>query len=167
MPIKYRVDETEKLAIAVITGDINPHETPMLLRQIQVDGIAKDVLVLLKDTRVRSSADYENARSAIEFCTPDADAYRTAVVAPSDSAFRLMRLYHSYRLGAVERSRIFQDIRHATWWLGLKDEPEIDVDDPEWQYIIDTSPAETHHLHSLGSHSRYLPPFSRNSSVRQ
>ena len=164
MPIRYRVDGKRNLVVAAITGDINRREIPMFLRQTQRDRVAKALLVLLKDGKAKSPDYFENAKSAIELCGPDANEYRTAIVADSDRAFGLMRLYHSYRFGAVVRSRVFRDIKYAFQWIGLRNEFEIAADataSVDWDYVIDDSPSDPDQLNPVGMQRGYLRPFSR------
>lgn len=127
MSIRYRVDRVRGLLITFVTGRVSVEEVVRYLDQIVADPETDecDELVIVRDAdlkEISSEGVRRIARHASKVTTRD--DFRTAVVAPSDAEFGLLRMFEAFRERAEGNFGVFRDLESARVWLRVDALPE-------------------------------------------
>lgn len=136
MPIVFRVDHAHRIVVAVAHGVIVPEEMFEYQRELEaLPGIAgyDELVDMTPVTRIEESGSPRIRHLATVAASGDSPASRTrfAIVAPTDLAFGLGRMYQAYRAGepgSTKEVGVFRSMDEARAFLGI----EGPLAPPDW-----------------------------------
>jgi hypothetical protein len=127
MPIDFTIDKERKVLVACARGELSDADLLDYGQRLLDDPEIKQAdheLVDLTDVSSGSLISAEGVRELARFWRGEYDriaAGKLAIVAPSDLAFGLGRMYQMLRDDGPDRIRIFRDMEEAWDWLGEPD----------------------------------------------
>ena len=129
MPLSHRVLEDGLLVVSDASGDLGDDELLDYMQRLDADESIRPTARSLVDFSSLDSCEVGSetvraaARIAEEWYTP-AKSYRVAVVAPSDVAYGLARMYATLADGNASAVRTFRTREDALRWLEIEEPPE-------------------------------------------
>jgi hypothetical protein len=124
MTITSRVDKARRLILSEASGTLTNEDVLKYTEWVRSDPTLAefDMLMDLSGAeRVEVTSDgLRNAALRIPSRDKAQENYRVAIVAQSDFAFGMSRMYEMLRAGAVGEVRVFRDIIEAKKWLGIE-----------------------------------------------
>ena len=138
MPLEIRVEPTKRLRYAVARGRLTDRDLLEAWGDALADPSYDPALDSLVDMSEADSFEVtpegaQRLADVMVMCAkepPPGTRPRVALVAPTDVAFGMARMYQSIRAsgGAPSEHRVFREMAEARAWLGL--EPEGDREGP-------------------------------------
>ena len=132
MPIDHHIDHARKLVVARGAGVVTDQEVFGYQRDVwsrpEVKGY--DELVDMSDAQSFDFGSSDSARSLASLSAsndPPEGGGRLAIIAPSDAAFGIARMYRSYRELQAKTTKmveVFRKREDAFAFLGIEDEVE-------------------------------------------
>ena len=131
MPITYRIDARRSLVVTTISGHIHEAELRAHAAAAAADPAAQACMRTIVDISqwVEVAVD---SKVVAELAMTSGDVARApgrqvAVIAPTDTAYGLSRVFQGFRSGAnASEMRVFRNRAEAEAWLGLPPQTGID-----------------------------------------
>lgn len=128
MPIEHRIDHQRRLVMARVFGKLGPHEMVQYQRTVwSAPEIASyDELVDMTDVEeipMVSPGQMQMLATVSATMDPPATCAKFAIVAPSDLAFGLGRMYQAFRglqTEGTKEVRVFRTEAEALAYLGIE-----------------------------------------------
>lgn len=121
MPISYEVNETNKLLIMTLVGEVSLDEITTMQIEMVTDSSVRACVKCLVD--LESSIPVDGSppwmRSIAAQTKEGGDLVQMAIVAPDDLRFGLSRAYEAYVNDAPYETHVFKTRPEADEWLGL------------------------------------------------
>jgi hypothetical protein len=122
MGMNYRIDAARALVLTRVWGTFSNDDLRDGISRLMADPRFDDQFRSLVDMRDVSTITVDAPVVAQTARTPlFARGVRRAIVAPSDHAFGIARMYASYAEGDETEIAVFRDLAEAEAWLGLGD----------------------------------------------
>ena len=127
MPIRYRIDRELALVFTTVEGVVDDEDVLGYVREFPNDPDFEPGCGGLIDARglERIEVTGDGVRSAAHLTARLAEVFRgakVAIVAVTDAAFGVARMYQGVRGEVPYEIRIFRDLAEARRWLGLPEE---------------------------------------------
>lgn len=127
MSLEYRSDRASGLTVTVAEGRITVDDVRRYIEDIVADPTTNDCdeLVVLRDVDLKefSGHDVRDLAQHASKISPE-QAFRTAIVAPCDADFGLLRMFEVFRNRPEGKLVVFRDLGSAQAWLGLEKLPD-------------------------------------------
>ncbi|MDX1648269.1 MAG: hypothetical protein R3263_00310 [Myxococcota bacterium] len=132
MTVRYRYDPAMQLLVVRAAADTDEEALLDYARRLAADGevpAARDELVDLRAIDASRVSSGGLRRLAGVFEKADAgEPGRVAIVAASDLAFGLSRMYQAFRSESMSEICVFRELEEARRWLGLDQLPGLPED---------------------------------------
>jgi hypothetical protein len=122
MPTAFEIDVTRRLVVCRCWGVLTSEEIVTHYRALRADPAFDPTFAQLGDLSDVSAFDVDTRALGSEALLETFhSSARRALVAPSDIAFGLARLYGSYAQAASQNLEVFRAKRDAELWLGMRE----------------------------------------------
>ncbi|NUO40355.1 MAG: hypothetical protein HOQ17_07930 [Gemmatimonadaceae bacterium] len=116
--MNYRIDPERRLVVTRAWGVLSALELSEVMSQILLDPRFDPTYRSLGDLREVTNITVDNIATAQAASSPlFVIGARRAIVATSDVAFGMARMFASYSERAGHEVRVFRDMQHAEAWL--------------------------------------------------
>lgn len=127
MPITHRFDAESRVLFVEMTGAVSDEDILSYAAEVTADSGIDPVHDELIDTRgieVPGASTPALKRAAELFSKSERtpEKVKVAMVASSDAAYGLARMYQAFRAESAVKIRVFREIAEARSWLGLPPE---------------------------------------------
>jgi len=116
--MNYRIDPERRLVVTRAWGVLSTRELADVMTRLLLDPRFDPAYRSLGDLREVTSITVDNLAAAQAAATPlFAEGARRAIVATSDAAFGMARMFASFSERTGHEVRVFRDIQLAEAWL--------------------------------------------------
>lgn len=126
MSVRYRIDETAGVAFAEFDGEVTDQDLaeflPVFHNEVSGHGITRRIFDFRKVTKVDVST--SGVKAAADYFSQFDEtlkAAKIALVASSDEAYGMCRMYDSLRSDAPYEIRTLRSMKEARRWFGIPD----------------------------------------------
>jgi hypothetical protein len=128
MPITYRYDGSHNVLLVELRGIITDEELLHYAKTATTDleiPSSYHELIDLREVEVPEASTDALRRVAATFRDAERspEGVKIALVASSDAAFGMARMYQAFRTGSEASFHVFREMSEAREWLGLPPEP--------------------------------------------
>ena len=136
MPVSFRIDEDLGLVVTVFSGKVTDGDLSEHARKLAADTRAPnfDEIVLFDESVSTSELSTDAVRRAGRYLSTRVPSgpNKLAIVAPSQVAFGMARLFAVHRDGDTGKTnlRVLRTLREAKDWLGVPSDAELSTRPP-------------------------------------